>query len=106
VATGNSIGEFAPAGAITAFCEVDELFSSEIQLNQKAYVRLQGKSDTLAVGKITFVGPYLKNKSLFSGTAGDAEDRRVREVRITLQKAQSLLFNTRVECVINLSQTK
>jgi multidrug efflux pump subunit AcrA (membrane-fusion protein) len=106
VATGTTIGEFAPAGPITAFCEVDELFSSMIELNLNTYVRLQGKTDTLAVGQVTFVGPYLKKKSLFSETAGDAEDRRVREVRITLKNASQILFNTRVECVISLPKTK
>lgn len=106
VATGATIGEFAPAGPITALCEVDELFATSVALHQKAYVRLQGKLDTLAVGEVSFVGPYLKKKSLFSEVAGDAEDRRVREVRITLRNAEKILFNTRVECVITLSTTR
>lgn len=100
VTTGATIGEFAPAGPITAICEVDELFATMVNLRQRAYVRLQGKLDTLATGEVTFVGPYLKKKSLFSEQAGDAEDRRVREVRITLRGAEKILFNTRVECVI------
>ena len=50
------------------------------------------------------MGPYLKKKSLFSEQAGDAEDRRVREVRITLKNAEKILFNTRVECVMAIKK--
>jgi hypothetical protein len=44
----------------------------------------------------------LKKKSLFSDAVGDAEDRRVREVKILIEKGEGLLFNSRMEAVIDL----
>ncbi|UYZ61778.1 HlyD family secretion protein [Hymenobacter weizhouensis] len=102
VSPGTSLGDFAPAGRTTALCEVDELFAGRVREGQAAYIRPQGGQDTLATGTVIYVAPYLKQKSLFAETAGDAEDRRVREVRIVLPQAQNLLFNSRVECVIFL----
>jgi HlyD family secretion protein len=101
-----SFGDFAPDGPITALCEVDELFADAILVGQRAYVRTQGSTDTLALGRVSFAAPYLKKKSLFSDQVGDAEDRRVREVRIVLEKAEKLLLNARVECVIFISERK
>jgi HlyD family secretion protein len=103
---GKTIGDFAPEGRTSALCEVDELFATMMQPGLKAYVRILGKTDTLAVGAVSYVGAYLKKKSLLAETAGDAEDRRVREVRIILNDADKLLFNTRVECIIQLPAKK
>lgn len=100
VAVGASVGDFAPKGAVTVLCEVDELFVATVQVGQKAQIRAQGGSDFLADGVVTAVGPYLKKKSLFSDEAGALEDRRVREVRVRLNNAGNLLLNSRVECVI------
>jgi HlyD family secretion protein len=100
VAVGASVGDFAPKGALTVLCEVDELFVSTVGLGQKASIRLQGNTDVIAEGIVSAVGPYLKKKSLFSDEAGALEDRRVREVRIRLNSASTLLLNSRVECVI------
>lgn len=98
-----SLGDFAPAGRPTVLCEMDELFASRVQVGQKAYVRPQGGTEHLASGTVLFVAPYLKQKSLFAATAGDAEDRRVREVRVVLpENGAKLLLNSRVECVIDL----
>jgi multidrug efflux pump subunit AcrA (membrane-fusion protein) len=99
---GTTVGDFAPKGRTSALCEVDELFAAQMKPGLKAYVRLLGKKDTLASGTISYVGAYLKRKTLLAEIAGDAEDRRVREVRILLDNADQLLFNTRVECIIQL----
>ncbi len=103
---GKTVGDFAPEGKTSALCEVDELFATLMKPGLNAYVRILGKTDTLAVGKVSYVGAYLKKKSLLAETAGDAEDRRVREVRIILENADQLLFNTRVECIIQLDAKK
>ena len=97
-------GTFAPQSPLTAWCEIDELFASEVSAGQKAYVRYLGTTDALAWGKVTFAGPYLRKKSIFSDEVGDLEDRRVREVRITLEPDASLLFGSRIECVILLKE--
>ena len=103
VSPGTSLGDFAPAGRPTVLCEVDELFASRVQVGQAAYVRPQGGTERLAAGTVIFAAPYLKQKSLFAATAGDAEDRRVREVRVVLPEGgDKLLLNSRVECVIEL----
>ncbi|MBU6120633.1 efflux RND transporter periplasmic adaptor subunit [Hymenobacter siberiensis] len=103
VGTGTVLGDFAPAGRITVLCEVDELFADRVRPGESAYVRPLGGTRRLARGTVLFAAPYLKQKSLFAGTAGEAEDRRVREVRVLLtQGGDSLLLNSRVECVIQL----
>jgi multidrug efflux pump subunit AcrA (membrane-fusion protein) len=95
-----SLADFAPAGPVSVVCEVDELFADQIKVGDKAYVRYAGQTERLAEGAIIFAAPYLKKKSLFADVSGDMEDRRVREVRVRLSKADKLLFGSRVECVI------
>jgi HlyD family secretion protein len=102
VAAGQSFAQFAPAGRLTALCEVDELFADKVQLGQKAVVRYKGYDDVITTGTVMYAAPYLKKKSLFSDQVGEKEDRRVREVRIVLDK-QDLLINRQVECVIKLN---
>ncbi len=103
VSGGVAIGDFAPNSPTSAICEVDELFATKVAVGQPAYVRLFGETEKLANGKVVSVGAYLKQKSLFTENAGESEDRRVREVRIVLDNADDLLYNTRVECVIDIS---
>ena len=102
VTTQKVIGTFAPDSPLSAWCEIDELFAAKVQKGQKAYVRQQGTTEPLAYGAVSFVGPYLRRKSLFSDEVGDLQDRRVREVRITLDQNTNILFGSRVECVILL----
>lgn len=100
ISTGQVFGAFAPKSALSAWCEIDELFAPKVQIDQQAYIRSQGMADTLALGKVCFVGPYLRKKSVFSDDVGVLEDRRVREVRILLDPKAEILYGTRVECVI------
>ena len=95
-----SIGDFAPDGPTMAFTEIDELFATKIKLGQKAYIRAQGATDTLAKGYVILASPYLRKKSLFSDNPSNLEDRRVREVRVQLYDAKNVLLGSRVECVI------
>jgi len=94
--------EFAPRGPVTALLEVDELFANRVQLGQRGLVRAEGTNDTLATGRVVYLGPYLKSKSLFAEQTGDPEDRRVREVRLQLDGGAKLLLNRRVEGLILL----
>ncbi len=100
VSVGGSVGDFAPKGAVTVLCEVDELFVDAVAVGQKATIRRQGSTDVITTGQVVIVGAYLKKKSLFSDEAGALEDRRVREVRVRLDDAKGVLLNSRVECVI------
>ena len=105
LATGTSIGDFAPESPLTVLCEVDELYADRIATGSQAILRNQGSTAVLAKGKVIYAAPYLKKKSLFSDAAGDAEDRRVREVRIVIEQGKPLLINSRLEAVIQLSTT-
>lgn len=100
ISVGVPFGTFAPNSALSAWCEIDELYAPLVHPEQKAFLRSQGMADTLAWGKVSFVGPYLRKKSIFSDDVGVLEDRRVREVRILLEPEAKILFGTRVECVI------
>lgn len=97
-----SIGEFAPAGAVMAVTEVDELFASRVFNGQRAFVRMQGSTEVLGEGVVIFASPYLKRKSLFSDSAKNLEDRRIREVHVQLSDASQVLLGSRLECVIEL----
>ncbi|MBN2244418.1 MAG: efflux RND transporter periplasmic adaptor subunit [Candidatus Aminicenantes bacterium] len=93
-------GTFAIKSPLVARCEIDELFADQVRAGQEAFVRFQGKSDPIAKGNVSFAGPYLRKKSIFSDEVGELEDRRVREVWIRLEEGTELLFGTRIECVI------
>ncbi len=97
---GKPIGDFAPAGPLIALTEIDELFAEKVQVGQKAFIRPQGKQDTLSTGVVVMTSPYLRKKSLFSDQPGDLEDRRVREVRVRLDRPEAVLIGARVECVL------
>jgi HlyD family secretion protein len=97
-----TFAKFAPEGKTIATCEIDELFAHQIALHQTAEIRLLGNENILTLGKVFFVSDYLRKKSLFSEKAGDQEDRRVREIKILLDKPDVSFFNTRVECAIKI----
>jgi multidrug resistance efflux pump len=104
VSAGNPIGTFAPKSPLCARCEIDELFAEYVKKGQKALIRYPGMTESIAEGTVTFAGPYLRKKSLFADDVGDLEDRRVREIVIRLSPDASVLYGSRVECVIQIKQ--
>jgi multidrug efflux pump subunit AcrA (membrane-fusion protein) len=102
ITPGTDFGIFAPLSPLTVWCEVDELFASWIIPGQKVVIRAQGASEELARGTVSFVGPFLRKKSIFSDEVGDLQDRRVREVQVKVEAGTGagLLLGSRVECVI------
>jgi HlyD family secretion protein len=100
VSNNSALGAFAVDGPYLAVTEVDELFADRIQAGQKAFVRMQGGSDTLATGTVVFASPFLQRKSLFSDSPDNLEDRRVREVHIRLDANDRVLIGARVESII------
>jgi multidrug resistance efflux pump len=94
--------EVAPSGPITVRTEVDELFAGRLSTGLDADIRFIGSDLVVAKGKVTFLSPYLKKKSLFSQKANEQEDRLVREVRIKLEEENGLILNSKVESVIKL----
>jgi multidrug efflux pump subunit AcrA (membrane-fusion protein) len=104
LAPGDPVGTFAPQSSLCARCEIDELFADYVKMGQKAFIRYPGMDDTIAQGSVSFAGPYLRKKSLFADEVGDLEDRRVREIVIRLDPGSSILYGSRVECVIQTGQ--
>jgi multidrug resistance efflux pump len=102
VAQFEKFAEVAPSGPITVRTEVDELFAGRLSNGLDAYIRFVGSDSVAARGKVIFLSPYLKKKSLFSQKANDQEDRLVREVRIRLEGDNKLILNSKVESVIIL----
>ncbi len=99
------IAQLNPEGKTIAVCEIDELFADKIITGQNAVIRNYGALDTLTTGKVSFAASFLKKKSLFTDQPGEKEDRRVREIKISLDNPGTILLNSRVECVVLLSKT-
>jgi HlyD family secretion protein len=106
ITPGTDFGTFAPLSPLTVWCEVDELFASWIIPGQKVVIRAQGATEELARGIVSFVGPFLRKKSLFSDEVGDLQDRRIREVQVKVEAGtgSGLLLGSRVECVIMVGE--
>jgi len=94
--------QVAPSGPMTVRTEVDELFAGRLSTGLEADIRFIGSDSVVATGKVIFLSPYLKKKSLFSQKANEQEDRLVREVRIILEGDNGLILNSKVESVIKL----
>ena len=92
-------------GKNIAIGEIDELYSDQVVVGQNAWIRHVGTTDTISTGKVIFTSSFLKKKSLFTDQTGEKEDRRVRTIKISLDKSEGLLLNARVECVIDLKST-
>lgn len=98
--------EVAPSGPMTVRTEVDELFAGRLMKGLDADIRFVGSDSVVAKGKVIFLSPYLKKKSLFSQKANEQEDRLVREVRIKLEGDNRLILNSKVESVIKLNKSQ
>lgn len=97
-----SYAEVAPQGKLIIRAEVDEMFSSSIKIGDAVEIVNIGSSNVIAKGQISSMAPYLKKKSLFSEKADDQEDRRVREIRISVVDDKNLVINAKIECNIKL----
>ena len=104
VATAQPFAQISPQGKIIAICEIDELYAEKITVGQKGWIREVSAADTLSTGTVYFTSSFLKKKSLFTDQSGEKEDRRVRTIKILLDKPAKLLLNARVECVIDISK--
>jgi HlyD family secretion protein len=103
VAIQQSLAQINPEGKTIALCEIDELNAEKVAVGQKGWIRNVGSSDTLSTGKIYFTSSFLNKKSLFTDQSGEKEDRRVMTIKMMLDQPGKLLLNSRVECVIDLS---
>lgn len=97
---GDELAQMVGQRALLIEAEVDELFADSVRLGQR--VTFQSGRVT-GQGVVSFLGPVLQNKSILYETANEAEDRRVRPIRITPEHDQGLLINTKVECRIQIN---
>ena len=103
VDTQESLAQISPEGKTIAVCEIDEMYAGKIAVGQKGWIRNVGSIDTLSTGTVYFTSSFLKKKSLFTDQSGEKEDRRVRTIKLFLDQPEKLLFNARIECVIDIS---
>jgi HlyD family secretion protein len=96
--------QIKPEGKTIAFCEIDESTADKVRVGQKGWIRKVGTTDTLSTGSVFFTYSFLNKKSLFTDQAGEREDRRVRRIKMMLDRPEALLLNARVECVIDISE--
>lgn len=93
----------SPGNSLIVLAEIDELFADKLSVGQRCTILLTD-SVLSTDEEILRVSPDLKKKSLFSDSGNDLEDRRVREVEISLRRPSIVpLIDTRVECVITLN---
>jgi multidrug efflux pump subunit AcrA (membrane-fusion protein) len=92
----------APAGNKIVKAEVDELYSAKLKEGQRVDIQYVGTNQPIATGRLIFLSPYLQKKSLFSEKTDDQEDRRVRQISISLNGNPAIILNAKVECVIHL----
>lgn len=95
----------SPEGSLIVRAEIDELFADKLAVGQRCSIKLAtGDSIISSEEEIIYISPDLKRKSLFSDSGTDLEDRRVREIEISLRHANTTpLIDTKVECMVNLN---
>ncbi len=94
----------SPEAPLIVLAEIDELFANKLTQGQNCSIYLVGDSTAVATGDILRVSADLKRKSLFSDGGNEMEDRRVREIEVSLRDMKSpLLIDTKVECVVHLN---
>ncbi|WP_313189210.1 efflux RND transporter periplasmic adaptor subunit [Sphingobacterium sp.] len=96
------LGKIVDNENIIIEAEVDELFADSVKIGQTVDINFVGKPTVIGKGKIVYLSPTLMNKSILFETANEAEDRRVRRIRIEPEGNSTLLINSKVECRIKL----
>lgn len=105
---GSSVSAFtifatmAPDEPLVVHGEIDEMFASQVALDNPVNIRYQGTEKVIATGRVSFLSPVLSDKSLFYDVPGEQSDRRVRRFKATLENTEGLLINEKVECQIEL----
>ena len=97
-------GRISPNKPLVVLVEIDELFADYLILGQTCIIKLPGSSEVAAAGEIIRISHDLKKKSLFSDGGTDLEDRRIREIEVSLNEISKTLFiESKVECSVQLN---
>jgi len=103
VSPSEILGEIINLSHIIIDAEVDELFADRIAKGQQVtFVNINTKQN-LGEGIIVYTSPTLMNKSILFESANEADDRRVRRIKIKPTSNQNLLTNSKIECQIKLN---
>lgn len=97
-------GRLSPDKPLVVTAEIDEMFADKLLIGQSCQINLHGETELAASGKIIRVSPDLKNKSLFSDSGTDLQDRRIREIEVSLDEInKTLLIESKVECTVQIN---
>lgn len=95
------VGEVINLDQLIIEAEVDELFADEIRTGQIVTFKNINTKQILGQGTIIYAAPILVNKSILFESANEAEDRRVRKIKIKPSaETKDLFVNAKVECQI------
>ena len=99
------IGDFADYGPLSVKAEIDELYAPLIRKDQQAEIIPYGRNDTIAEGHIVYASPGLRQKSIFSEKPSEFTDRRVREIRVKIDRMKrQVMVGERVNVVVNVKR--
>ena len=94
----------SPNNPLVVLAEIDEYFADRLMVGQHCKISLPGSSEVAATGEIVRISPDLKKKSLFSDGGTELEDRRIREIEVSLKDINKTLFiESKVECSVQLN---
>jgi multidrug resistance efflux pump len=96
------LAKIVDPSSIQIEAEVDELYANDVVKGQEVAVLTLGRRDTLAMGTVVYTSPILSNKSILYESANEAEDRRVRLIKIQVDSNASLAINSKVNLKIKL----
>ena len=84
--------------------EIDEAVCTRIEGRTNCKIYIHSNSEVAATGEIVRISPDLKKKSLFSESGTDLQDRRIREIEVSLIEVKKPLFiESKVECSVHLN---
>ncbi len=96
-----SLGDITDINQLIIEAEVDELFADLVKIGQKVVLTSINTKQQIGEGEIIYTSPILANKSILYENANEAEDRRVRQIKIKpLHTSMTLLINAKIECQI------
>ncbi|HLU16695.1 MAG TPA: efflux RND transporter periplasmic adaptor subunit [Edaphocola sp.] len=102
VTAAEELGKIYNLDSLIVQAEVDELFANDVKQGQQVQIFPLGRKDIYLNGKVAYVAPILSNKSILYETANEGEDRRVRQIKISIEDSKGWSVNAKVECIIQL----
>ena len=101
--TYDIVAVLAPDEPMVVLAEMDEIFASMLEIGQKATIFPLGYHNEIATGRVYELSDMLTEKSIFSGSNSERQDRRMRKVWIMLDDQKDTpLIGKKVTCRIDL----